>query len=286
MDRTVAGYFRDRSAADRAFEALTRAGFSRDDISVMGRGTEGKAGLADDHVQKDVGPGEGAVTGGIVGLLLGAAAMLIPGIGPVVAIGPLSAALAGAITGGVTGAVVGAIAAALIHMGLPEEEARFFEDRLRQGGYLLTVRADEARYDEARRILEAEGAETYRGSGKVDDREPVRRASADTASERSTAATASSSAGDWASAMPTYRNRWQQRSGSSGGRWEDHEPVYPQGWQKRNDPQYRGQSWTQAEPELRREWEAQHDMPWEEAGPIMAEMWVMEVTSTPSSGRT
>src|SRR5687767_13185840 len=112
MARTAVGYFRDRAAADRAYEALVQRGFDRDDISVVGRGAEGTTDRGDKG--HDVSAGEGAATGGIAGLLLGAAAMLIPGIGPIVAVGPLAAALAGALTGGVTGAVVGGITAGLV----------------------------------------------------------------------------------------------------------------------------------------------------------------------------
>jgi hypothetical protein len=158
MDRTAVGYFRDRASADRAYDALKGAGFDSDDISVLGRGREGGKGLAgDDH---DVSAGEGAVTGGIVGLLLGAAAMLIPGIGPIVAVGPLSAALAGAVTGGVTGAAVGGITGALVDAGVPDEEARYYNDRFQAGGYLVTVRTDDAGHARARAILESAGAET------------------------------------------------------------------------------------------------------------------------------
>src|SRR5919206_101282 len=158
MARTAVGYFRDRHAADTAFDDLMSRGFSRDDLSIMGRGREGGAGLADDD---HVGAGEGAAVGGITGLLVGAAAMLIPGIGPIVAVGPLTAALTGAVTGGVTGAVVGGVAGALIDAGVEEEEARFHEERFKHGGYLVTVRADDTRYPEARRILESTGAETH-----------------------------------------------------------------------------------------------------------------------------
>jgi hypothetical protein len=159
MDRTAVGYFRDRAAADRAYETLASSGFGRDDISIIGRGAEGKTGLMhdDDHVSA----GEGAAVGGIAGLLIGAAAMLIPGIGPIVAIGPLTAALTGAVTGGVTGAVVGGVAGALIDAGVPEDEARWYEDRFRQGGYLVSVRTDDDHYTRARGVLQAAGAETH-----------------------------------------------------------------------------------------------------------------------------
>jgi len=91
--RTTVGYFHNRGSADAAYDDLVKNGFSRDAISIMGRGREGGQGLADDD---HVGAGEGAALGGIAGLLLGAAAMLIPGIGPIVAVGPLAAGLAGA----------------------------------------------------------------------------------------------------------------------------------------------------------------------------------------------
>jgi uncharacterized membrane protein len=156
MERTVVGYFYNRADADRAYDELMRMGFDRDDVSIVGRGREGATGLHDDHVTA----GEGAAAGGIFGLLLGAAAMLIPGIGPVVAVGPISAALAGAVTGGVTGAVVGGITGALVDAGVPEEEARYYDERFQRGGILLTVRADESRYMELRSLFERYGAET------------------------------------------------------------------------------------------------------------------------------
>jgi uncharacterized protein (TIGR02271 family) len=162
MARTVVGYFRDRAAADRAYDALVQRGFGKDEISIVGRGTDGQTETVGEghHVTA----GEGVATGGILGLLLGAAAMLIPGIGPIVAVGPIAAGLAGAVTGGVTGAVVGGVAGALVQAGVPEEEARFHEARFKQGGYLLTVHADDARFQDARLILERGGAELHGGN--------------------------------------------------------------------------------------------------------------------------
>src|SRR3954469_25820272 len=157
MARTVAGYFADRASADRAFEDLVQAGLDRDDISIVGRGREG-GGLHDDD--DHVSAGEGAAVGGIAGLLIGVGAMLIPGIGPIVAIGPLTAALTGALTGGVTGTVVGGLGGALIDAGLSEEDAAYYDRRFQgQGGVMPAVRADEKRYEEARDILARHGAD-------------------------------------------------------------------------------------------------------------------------------
>jgi hypothetical protein len=162
MTRTAVGYFHDRAAANAAFDDLMARGFSRDDVSIMGRGREGGMGLVDDD---HVGAGEGAAVGGITGLLLGVAAMLIPGVGPIVAVGPLAAALAGAVTGGVTGAVVGGVVGALEDAGVPHDEARYYDERFRTGGMLVTVRAEsDARYDDARMTMERHGGDV-RGTG-------------------------------------------------------------------------------------------------------------------------
>jgi len=162
MGRTAAGHFANRAAADAAYADLVANGFDKDDISILGRSREG-GGLVDDEGEHMT-AGEGAKVGGITGLLLGAAAMLIPGIGPVVAVGPLAAGLAGLITGGVTGAVVGGIAGALVHAGLSEDEAKYYDERFQRGGYLVTVKVDDGRYDDARMVLQRHGADIH-GAG-------------------------------------------------------------------------------------------------------------------------
>lgn len=159
---TVVGLFHDRMHADAAVEELKRLGFGREDISVVARGQEGRdrfQGWDDDaRDAKDVKPGEGAAVGGLAGLLIGAGLMLIPGIGPVFAVGPLAAGLAGAVTGAVAGAVTGGIAAGLIDLGVPEDEAQYYENRIGEGAYLVTVNTA-GRAAEAREVLLRHGAE-------------------------------------------------------------------------------------------------------------------------------
>ena len=260
MTRTAVGYFRHRASADAAYDDLVRSGFGRDDVSIMGQGREGGTGLADDD---HVGAGEGAAVGGITGLLLGAAAMLIPGIGPIVAVGPLAAGLAGAVTGAATGVVVGGITGALTDAGVDHDTSAYYDERLKQGGYLLTVRANDVEYEKARMILERHDGDVRSGTATAGS------APAATATTR----TAGTTAG-WDTAMPGYRSRWQERYGSSGGRWEEYEPSYRYGWEMRRDPRYQSKSWTQAEPELRRDWESRHhDMPWNKAARAIRETW-------------
>ncbi|MBI3964323.1 MAG: histidine kinase, partial [Chloroflexi bacterium] len=157
---TVVGVFGTRSAADRAVDELIRGGFSRDEISVIARGREGVNTFDRDYKWDDddgdltdeghATPSGGAMVGGITGLLIGAGALLIPGVGPVFAAGPIAAGL-GALLGAAAGATIGGIAGGLIQAGVPEEEARYYEERFNQGGYLVTVNT--SREEDARRML-------------------------------------------------------------------------------------------------------------------------------------
>ena len=78
--------------------------------------------------------------------------MAIPGAGPFIAAGPIMAALSGAATGGLTGALIG--------MGIPEYEARRYNDRLREGNVLISVHSDsDEETRRAKEIFERNGAE-------------------------------------------------------------------------------------------------------------------------------
>jgi hypothetical protein len=80
--------------------------------------------------------------------------MLIPGIGPIVAVGPLAAGLAGLVTGGVTGAGVGGLVGALDHAGLSADEAQYYDERFQHGGYLVTAHTEESRANDAQTVLQ------------------------------------------------------------------------------------------------------------------------------------
>jgi uncharacterized protein (TIGR02271 family) len=79
------------------------------------------------------------VLGGLGGLLVGLGALAIPGIGPVLAAGPLVSALAGAGIGAATGGLLGA----LVNAGIPEEHAGYYAEGVRRGGTLVTVQTDD-----------------------------------------------------------------------------------------------------------------------------------------------
>ena len=152
MTQTVVGLFRDPIEAQVAVRDLKDAGFAEDHVSVVAR-EESANQIAAEHEPTE-GTAKGAALGGVAGALLGVAAMAIPGIGPVLAIGPLAAALTGAGVGAATGGMLGALA----DMGVPEREAQHLADAIRQGGTLVVVHASEKTCDAARTILDQHGA--------------------------------------------------------------------------------------------------------------------------------
>jgi hypothetical protein len=158
---TVVCVFEEREAAARAVEELRRAGFSDRELGVVTRSeaTELRSGPADEPPTEKSLWGEGAATGVAagagVGILwaLGIVAGVLPGIGPIVAGGILGSVLASA----AGGAVVGGILGALIGLGIPEDEARFYESEVHIGRTLVTVRSP-SRAPEAWAILRRYGA--------------------------------------------------------------------------------------------------------------------------------
>jgi uncharacterized protein (TIGR02271 family) len=151
---TVVGVFESREPAERAIDALQRAGFRPDQIGfAMRGGGDVPAGAVDTFEGSNA--GAGAATGAILGGLLGAAAaLLIPGIGPVLAVGTLGGAV---LTGAVAGGALGALAGALIGMGVPAEEAEYYQGEFESGRAIVTVKA-ETRAAEAEEILRRFGA--------------------------------------------------------------------------------------------------------------------------------
>jgi uncharacterized membrane protein len=156
MANTILGIFDDPTTARRAVETLRAGSLKLDDVSIVSRATESDA--ATDNTD-DVSAGQGAAVGAVWGGLVVLAALLIPGVGPFITFGALGAAL----TGAVTGAVVGGITAALVDFsGIPEEEARGYEQQVHAGKTLVAVKARDEDAIEVRRVLAAAGADSIR----------------------------------------------------------------------------------------------------------------------------
>ncbi|MDH2313292.1 hypothetical protein [Methylobacterium brachiatum] len=150
----------DAATAVTKLEAL---GIPHADISLIGNQAEpsaaGVSARADDtagHAATGAGTGAtlGTILGGGAGLLAGLGLMAIPGVGPVVAAGWLVATL----TGAGIGAAAGGLAGSLTGAGVNETDAHAYEEGVRRGGTLLTVRTDEAHAPAVADILEEHGA--------------------------------------------------------------------------------------------------------------------------------
>src|SRR5436190_5325401 len=155
----VFGIYPSRVSVEGAVDALRAAGFRSTDISVLLPQNIGTKDLAHERATKApegaaAGAGSGAVIGGTLGWLAGIGALAIPGIGPFIAAGPIVAALAGIGAGGALGGVAGS----LIGLGIPEYEAKRYEGRVRKGGILLSVHADDVSWtNKAKQVLENTG---------------------------------------------------------------------------------------------------------------------------------
>lgn len=208
MARTVIALYENFEDANRAVRDLVDRGFDRDQISLMASDASGEysrftgrdmpmEGESATAEGAGVGAGIGAVVGGLGGLLVGLGALTIPGIGPVIAAGPLAAALsglagagAGAVAGGVTGGIIGG----LTDLGVPEENAQYYAEGIRRGGTLVSVRVSDERTNDAVDILNMHSpvdinqrVNTWRSEGwsRFDpDAEPYYRQSASTETTR------------------------------------------------------------------------------------------------------
>lgn len=157
----VFGIYHTRESAEEAVDALRRSGFRNTDISALFPDNAGTKDFAHEKNTKapegaTTGGASGVVVGGVLGWLAGIGLLAIPGIGPLIAAGPIVAALAGAGALGTVGGIVGA----LVGMGIPEYEAKRYEGRVKHGGILLSVHCDS--HEWAKRgadILKASGAE-------------------------------------------------------------------------------------------------------------------------------
>jgi len=158
MARSIAGIFENRADAERAVEDLKAAGFDQNRIGLVTQDKQANKDMAEDHGTRST---EGAVAGGLIGgtagaLLAATGALVIPGIGPFVSAGILATSLVGGAAGWLVGGLAG--------LGIPKEEAQYYEERVHGGATLVTVDAA-GRDAEARQILLRDGAEDLQDRG-------------------------------------------------------------------------------------------------------------------------
>lgn len=150
--QTVIGVFGSRQDAEQAVNALRTQGFTTEEINIVSKNNQGQGQQGSQTFEDDITDGAltGGTLGGIGGLLLGAGALAIPGVGPILAAGPIAAALSGAVAGGIAGG--------LIDWGIPAESGRRYEQRVAQGGILTIIRSSSSKVTQAAQILRQNGA--------------------------------------------------------------------------------------------------------------------------------
>ncbi len=174
--KTIVGLFDTFAQAQTAMRDLESAGVSHSDISLVGNNQSGQydqyantsdsttgstttggfSGLAPSDDVNPIGKDAtiGTAIGGGLGLLMGLGLFVIPGFGPIAAAGWLVATVTGAGIGALAGGLVGA----LTNVGVPEEDAGYYNEGVRRGGTLLAVKAQDAQAHQVAQILSDDGA--------------------------------------------------------------------------------------------------------------------------------
>ncbi|MCE7791125.1 general stress protein [Salipaludibacillus sp. CUR1] len=149
--KIIGGVFKEQQEAVDVIDQMEKNGFDRKDISVFAKGDDAEK--VDDHTDIDVadnddnnrgknagkGVGIGAGTGAVLGGAAGLGLLAIPGAGPIMAAGPIAAAVEGGVIGAGGGGIVGALTGA----GIPEEEAKEYEKYINDGHIVVLVEANE-----------------------------------------------------------------------------------------------------------------------------------------------
>jgi hypothetical protein len=160
----VFGIYKSSELAERAVDSLIAAGYDSAAISVLLPDSRSTKEFAHEKNTKAPEGTTAGVTAGTLGVLAGIGALAIPGVGPLIAAGPIMAGLAGLGVGGAVGGLVGA----LVGMGIPEYEAKRYEGQVKGGGTLLSVHCDTSeQISRAKDLLNGTGATDIASTGEA-----------------------------------------------------------------------------------------------------------------------
>jgi LytS/YehU family sensor histidine kinase len=164
------GIFVNYRTAEKALHVLSDSGFLMDQVSVIARNQDNVEPVAGTEIsmignKADESAVAGAATGGtlgiLTGLLVGMGIVVLPGVGPVLLGGMAATALATALSGGAIGAVAGGLLGGLIGLGIPEERAKIYSDRITRGEYMVMVEGTVAEIRQAEAILLQQGIQEW-----------------------------------------------------------------------------------------------------------------------------
>lgn len=281
--KTIAGLFDNLDAAHAALRDLRELGLPGSDVSLVAHdaageygqslsGTNKTATTADNGDATAAGAGMGAVLGGLTGMLVGLGALMIPGIGPVLAAGPLATVLSGLIgagVGAVGGGLAGGLIGALVDMGVPEDQAQYYAEGVRRGGALVTARVGDKQESQVRGILnrhhavDVEQRATDWRSGGWTGYDPTAQpyTREQVTAERSRyglSGQMSGNSGGSTNYDADYRRHYTATYAGTGRDYNAYRPAYEYGQALTNDARYRGWDWDRLEPEARRDWETRY----------------------------
>jgi len=308
--RTVIGLFDTQIQARRAIEALKTAGFPDEQMSIVMRNRHDQAvagGRADRAENEAAAALGGGVVGSLAGLAVGLSALSVPGIGPVLAAGPLAATVAGGAMGAVTGGLLGA----LIDEGVPEEDARHYQGGVERGAVLLTVTTPPDREHEVREILRRNGMRDLSEHRVLWDQNPDHRYGSHPSDEFAAAdmdgavaaggatgailgglvgglaagpagaavgvalgAAAGAGTGavlDFNAVEPEFQDEWQESPNRDRQSWDQASAAYRYGWESFDDAEFRGRPWREVRRDLERRWPGGEG--WAEYEPLVRSAW-------------
>ena len=159
---TVIATYPDHASAEGAVRRLQQEGIPMQNLSIVGKDfqtVEQPLGFVTTGTVAGAGAQVGAWTGGLFGLLVGAAFLILPGVGPVVIAGPLAAALLGGLEGALAGAAFGGLTGALVGLGISRDKAIRYESQIKAGKFLVTLRGDAAQIERAKSLFNGAKAE-------------------------------------------------------------------------------------------------------------------------------
>ncbi|MBD2243191.1 general stress protein [Nostoc sp. FACHB-888] len=164
------GVFSHRRDVENALHELKKVGFDMNRVSVItqdgdkdniaGADVRDRVGDKSDEGAK-VGAATGGALGGLTGLLVGLGTLAIPGIGPIMLAGAAATTLATTLAGAGIGAVAGSLLGALVGLGIPEEQARVYDERVKRGHYLVILDGTDTEIARAEAILHQGGVEEF-----------------------------------------------------------------------------------------------------------------------------
>lgn len=167
-NKVVIGLVETYAQAEQIVAELQGAGFASSEISVLLPDKQGTRDFAHEKHTKApegsaVGASAGGLLGGTLGLLAGIGSLAIPGLGPLIAAGPILATL----SGGAAGAALGALTGALVGLGIPEIEAKQYETKIKGGNILISVHVEDSdERSDAKQIFERGGASDIATTGE------------------------------------------------------------------------------------------------------------------------